>query len=683
MSDTAFPVDLAEFVDSFVVEAGEHLQSIQSNLLELEAHIGEPEPNPAIINELFRSFHTIKGLAGMLGQEEIAELSHRLESLLRAVQRHELPVTVPMVDLLLNGSEVLEKMISRVEDPGQPLPDVASVLAVADKLLALRGQETHELPPPCINGLLPPDIAKELTEYEAKRVRLAQQAGRSLAIVTFTPSTSAAEAGISANMVRERLQRIGELIKVLPEPIPDGIRFRFLVTAGLGELAPLAEWPGVGIEKVEGAAAPPAPEAPGEVVPEAIPSPAEETAPAAAEKSSLEPVTMKRRPTVVRVEISRLDHLMHLIGELVVTRARLENTIKQLNGTDPGVREQLRSTADALERHIRDLREAVMRTRMVPLGEAFGRMLLVVRDLARASGKNVHLTIEGEETEIDKMLVERVMDPILHLVRNAVDHGLESPEERKRAGKSPAGTIILRGWPEGDAICIEVSDDGRGIDRAQVAERARSEGIWTDEALPDDEELLAILCHPGFSTRDVADLASGRGVGMAVVQQGVAEVGGSLSLRTTHGKGTTWTLRLPLTLAILDALIVTCGGERFVVPLGDIREVIELSQDQVAHASDTDIIPYRGMTLPLVYLERPFRLPSANQDQRHVLVTQSGGSWFGVVVDRVVAEQEIVVRAMADPLVRVPGVAAATELGDGRVALILDLPGLAHWLQAL
>ena len=382
---------------------------------------------------------------------------------------------------------------------------------------------------------------------------------------------------------------------------------------------------------------------------------------------------------VVRVDLARLDELMHMVGELVISRARLDDNLKRLSATLPQSDwRTLQETNQALERQLRDLREGVMRVRLVPVREVFARMQFVIRDLTREYGKKVALALSGQETEIDKLVVERMLDPLLHLVRNAVSHGLEAPDDRAAAGKPPEGKLVLRASTTGETIVIEVEDDGRGIDAAAVFGAGRARRADRCRGGDDTAALLDVIWAPGVSTRDEADRASGRGVGMAVVRNAVEELGGSLALDTRSGKGTRFTIQLPLTLAIADALIVAVGSQTFAVPQVAVREVIQVEPATLKVLENNELIPYREGVLPLVRLAAIFGLAERPAPAFYVLVIGSGLGAIGLAVDRVLGLREIVVRPLTDPLVRVPGITGATELGDGRAVLILDPLPLAR-----
>jgi two-component system chemotaxis sensor kinase CheA len=382
---------------------------------------------------------------------------------------------------------------------------------------------------------------------------------------------------------------------------------------------------------------------------------------------------------VVRVDLARLDDLMRMIGELVISRSHLDDNLKRVEDSLPSAEWQaLQENNLAFERQLRYLREGVMRVRMVPIGEVFERMHFVVRDLAREYQKRVRIELDGQRTEIDKLLVERLMDPLLHLVRNAISHGLEPESERVAQGKPPEGVIALRASTSGETVVIEVEDDGRGIDSEHVARRAREKRLIAADAIDDPSRLLDIICEPAFSTREEADRASGRGVGMNVVRNTVVDLGGSLALDTRAGRGTRFTIQLPLTLAITDALIVDAGGQRYAVPQSSVREVIEIDPASVTALENNEVVRYRGGVLPLLRLARLFGLKERSGRALYALVAVGGQNPVAIVVDRLSGQREVVVRTFTDPLIRIAGIAGATELGDGRVVLILDLPALAR-----
>ena len=472
----------------------------------------------------------------------------------------------------------------------------------------------------------------------------------------FAPSAELMARGMRVDTVRERLAAAGDIIEAVPRVAGDGsIAFDFLLAAPLDKMS-IGAWRADGIEVQ---AVQPEPVA----VPEAEQSleDLDVAAPAGAPSQ------------FVRVELSRLDALMRNVGDLVIGRARLADTLSRVESHVPaGDWRAIQENAVQIDRHLRTLREGIMRVRLVPVGEIFRRMPFVVRDLARDTGKRVRMELRGQGTEIDKFLIERMMDPVLHLVRNAVSHGIETVEERLAAGKGPEGTIVLSAATVGDIVRIDIADDGRGVDADEVLARARAAGLAVPPGELDPAALLALICSPGLSTRDRSDRASGRGVGMSVVHAAVQELTGTLRLETEKGTGTRFVLELPVTLAITDALIATVGSETFAVPQGSVREVIEVAAGTLLQVEQNEMVPYRGAALPVVRLSRLFRLADSTRDRMHLFVVGSGATAIGIAVDRIVGQREIVVRAIVDTLVKVDGISGATDLGDGHVVLILD-----------
>jgi two-component system chemotaxis sensor kinase CheA len=642
----------AEFLDDFFAECDEHLAIVRRALLELEPSIDQPRVSRDLLDELFRSFHSLKGLAGMVGVAPIEQLAHHLESYLRALRQQQVRLTAEAFESLLAGTQALEQAVV-ARRAAAPAPAIESTLA---RLAALVPEEAPA-PAPQVTPRSAAG-ASAFSPDEAAQVAVARGRGDSIWLVSFAPTAELAERGVNVNSVRGRLQEAGELIRAAPRVIPGGgIAFDFVV-AGHADESTVQAWRGDGLSVapfLTGSSDSPEPE------------------------TAISPALLGAPANVVRVDLGRLDELMQLVGTLVVTRSRLADQLTRLEQLLPVAEwRALQETTLALERQLRDLRTGVMRVRMVPIGDAFGRMQFVVRDLARDLRKQVKLDLHGQGTEIDKYVVDRMLDPLLHLVRNAVSHGLETPDERVAAGKPPAGTITLRAATVGDLVTIEIEDDGRGIDARQIAARARTLGLLDGEAPLDEAQLLQLLCAPGFSTREQADRVSGRGVGMDVVYKTVQELGGTLALSSQAGSGTRFTVQLPLTLAILDALIVASGGQTFAVPLPAVREVIRVQPQQISRMEQNELLPYHGGTLPLVRLARRFGLAESDQAARFALIVGSGRSAVGVAVERLVGKREIVVRPISDPLARVDGVAAATELGDGQVVLILDTQALVR-----
>jgi two-component system chemotaxis sensor kinase CheA len=641
----------AQFLDDYYAECDEHLTLVRRHLLALEAQVGQAVVEQALLDELFRSFHTLKGISAMVGLGAAEQLAHHMESYLRALRQRETVLRAEGVEALIAGASMLEQVIAARRNE-QPLPAIDAIVARLERVASDDGDK----------GSAP----------VWKKVEAGAQGARQGAMsrtwqVEFVPTPALAERGVNVNSIRARLQEIGELIQAKPQVRGQGeIAFLFVVVTNADESV-FASW---GIDDLIFTPVDDREQEDGSAV--------EAEAEAAPETELTLHSQMLAPSNMVRVDLGRLDELMRMIGELVISRARLEDHLQQLKRSVPAAEwRALQETNLAMGRQLRDLRQGVMRVRMVQVGEIFERMQFVVRDLARESGKQIKLELLGRETEIDKFLVERMTDPLMHLVRNAVSHGLETADERVAQGKSAEGRLTLRAATVGESVLIEIADDGRGIDQARVAARAQAKGLLAAGAQLDDAALLELICAPGFSTRDEADRGSGRGVGMDVVRNTVEELGGRISLETESGRGTRFTIELPLTLAIAEALIVSVDGQRFAVPQSAVQEVLEVESSTVKALENNEIISYRGGVLPLVRLARLFELNDGREQSAfHVFVIGSGANALGVVVDRIIGQREIVVRGISDPLVQVAGIAGATELGDEQVVLILDVAAL-------
>ena len=639
---------IAGFLDDYFAEAEEHLTVVRRGLLALEDFVGDPGSESTVLEELFRSFHSLKGLSAMVDVRAAERLAHELESYLRALREGELVLTLDALSVLIDSTATLESVIE-ARRSAAPTPPIEGVV---QRLMSLtgtaRGQRTAR-------------TAQTATATEGESAA-APPAWRFM----FVPSPALVDRGVKVDTVRARLAAVARITSVLPRVTAGGgIAFEFLVTGDIDPAA-LESWRNDGLtwEKLEASAA-------SASVLGAVDSP--RLSPAPPETSILAPSHL------VRVDLKRLDEVMRRVADLVITRARLEEALARVERYVP-TREwrAVQENTLTFERQLRDLREDVMRVRLVRVDEIFRRMPFVVRDLAREARKEVRVVLSGQDTEIDKFLVERMMDPVIHLVRNAVSHGIESPERRLAAGKPPQGVISLTASTAGEMVVLEIADDGAGIDAASVAERARAAGARLGDGPLDSRTLVDLICEPGFSTRQEADRASGRGIGMAVVRTTIQELGGTLTMDTDPGRGTRFVIALPLTLAITDALIALVGGHRFAVPQNSVREVIEISEATVRQLENNELVPYRDRSLPLLRLSDLFNLASERASRMHAFVIGTGADAVALGVDRILGQREIVVRTMSDALLKTEGISGATELGDGRVVLILDAAALGR-----
>jgi two-component system chemotaxis sensor kinase CheA len=626
---------LDNFLDDYFAEAEEHLSVIRRDLLALEKSVGQPALDGALIEELFRSFHSLKGVAGMVDHRETEAMAHELEQALRGIREGDTILTASRVDALMKGASVLESTIV-ARRAGEPPRDVSAAIEELHAGLAPEAPDTATVAPPA-----------------------EPQNGAANWLCTFTPSPVLVARGVNVDAVRTRLREAGEIVRATPAVTADGaVAFRFevrgVITAAMREA-----WAADGMQIS---------------ALEAESSPSE----AATGPREVEPTSVLSSGHYARVDLARLDDLMRMIGNLVILRSRLHDSVERAEVHLPAAEYRaIQDDADAIERELRELRDGVMRVRLVPVGEIFRRMPFVVRDLARESDKSVHVVLSGQDTKIDKFLVERMMDPVLHLVRNAVSHGIELPERRRDGGKPPLATVRLSAVASGETVVIEVADDGAGIDAERVATRARQSGLTVPDTL-DNAALLDLISAPGFSTRDTTDRVSGRGFGMNVVRETINELGGTIRLQNDAGQGTKFTIELPLTLAITAAMIARVGNEVFAVPQAAVREVAEFESEKIQSVPGAEVVEHRGCALPVVRLSTILGVDAAPAARQHAFVIGTGSAAVALLVDRIVGHREIVVRATADPLIRVGAVAGATDLGDGRAVLILNAAAIAR-----
>ncbi len=642
----------AGFMDDYFAEADEHMVAVRRSLLIVEGTIGSSPPTAAL-EDLFRSFHSLKGISAMVELREAELLAHQMETCLRAVRQGALTLTSASFETLVDGARMLERVIA-ARRTSTPPPAIEPLIETLETLVRPQAGGAAV-------GHQPPSVStRSLTSSP-------HATGTRVWRVTFVPSPQLVERGVKVDTVRARLLQIGQVLNVAPKVLPaGGISFEFDLQTD--DDAQLEQWRDAGLSY----------ELLSEAAPVDIP-----VAPAVPERPMWD-IALSGTANAVRVDLARLDDLMRLIGDMVVTRSRLEDTLHRVESHVPFQEwRALQDHSARIERNLRDLREGVMRVRLVPVGEIFRRMPFVVRDLARDSGKRVRLDLAGQGAEIDKFLVERMMDPVLHLVRNAISHGIETPDQRIAAGKPPDGLIRLSATTVGESVVLEITDDGGGIALESVATRARASGVTVQDGPLDSRALLDIICASGFSTRDEADRASGRGVGMAVVRDTIQGLGGTLDVETHPGRGTTFRMTLPLTLAITDAIIAHVGDQIFAVPQTAVREVIEVGAASLSAFERNELLPYRGGTLPILRLSVLFALHTVPRPRFHAIVVGSGRAAVGLLVDRIAGQREVVVKAISDPLIRVAGVSGATELGDGRLVLILDASALSQTVRHL
>ena len=660
-------LELDEFLSAFLAEAGEQLALAQDRLLAVERASRAGEAHPRAVRDLFRALHTLKGLSAMVGIDPIEAIAHAMEAVLRGADARGGKLPAASLDSMFTGLKEIEERTQALEH-GRP---VAAAPAGLIEALSTVDTEPAETRTSTLPVALEDAILSKLAPFERELLVKVPDGKRAIRL-DFAPSPERAAQGYTINSVRERISAHGDLVKVVPRAVPQGplapagLVFAILMVTDASDVD-LGSAAGLPADAVRPLA--PAPQHP-------------RTSLAPAELSSLgEAPDVTGRRNVLRVDVERVDAAMDKLGALLVTRSRLNAALGRLTSQGVDTRE-LQQVAGEHARQLRDLRGAILQVRMVPVSEVLERVPLLVRSLQRATQKRVRLEIAAEGAELDKSVAERLLPVIIHLVRNAVDHGLELGDDRVRAGKPPEGLVRIASAEHSNTrLELTIADDGRGIDRDAVGRRL-------GHAAPaDDADLLAILCQPEFSTKDTATATSGRGMGMDIVRRVVVDdLGGELSMRSQAGIGTSFVLRVPLTIAIVDAFIAECAGQRFVIPVAATEEILELAPEDITRVpsavrSVVGLTQRRGRALPVVDLATALgAVPSGSA--RKALVIRRGVESFAFLIDRVLGQQEAVMRPLVDPLVRVPGIAGASDLGDGRATLVLDLPGLLSTLDA-
>ncbi|KDD24390.1 chemotaxis protein CheA [Bordetella bronchiseptica] len=667
-------LDLSQFYETFFDEADELLAQMEQLLLELD--VGAPDIEQ--LNAIFRAAHSIKGGAATFGCfQKLAGTTHLLENLLDAIRRGEMGLRAGMVDIFLETKDVLKSQLDAYRASEEPEDAVFERICAVLRQLALEGGQAPAAAAPA------PVAAPEPGPEPAPAPQPAAAstaAGLPLRVrfskVSDKDAQSLLEEMGNLGDVRAS-ERAGQTLTVWVDTTcsPDDIEAVccFIIDADQLEIAREAE-PAHASAQAAVAAAPDAAATP---APVAAPAAAQAAEPARAARPSIAPAHADKESTSIRVGVEKVDQVINLVGELVITQAMLAQTASTL---DPVLHDRLLNGMEQLERNARDLQEAVMSIRMMPMDYVFSRFPRLVRDIAGKMGKQIELQTYGRATELDKSLIERIIDPLTHLVRNSLDHGIETPDKRVAAGKEPVGQLVLSAQHNGGNIVIEVSDDGGGLSRERILRKAAAQGLTVNENSPDDE-IWQLIFAPGFSTADQVTDISGRGVGMDVVRRNIQDMGGHVQLSSVPGQGTTTRIVLPLTLAILDGMSVRVGEETFILPLNHVTESLQPQADQIySVAGNERVMQVRGEYLPLVEMHRVFSVGQAQADptQAIAVIMQAEERRFALLVDHLVGQHQVVVKNLESNYRKVPGISAATILGDGSVALIVDVFALAR-----
>jgi len=698
-------IDLSQFYQVFFEEAGENLDRMEQQLLEIDLSAADDEE----LNSIFRCAHSVKGGAATFGFADVAELTHQMETLLDKLRRHELAATAPMVDVLLASGDALRAMLARHQGSG------ADPVDTTELLFNIRAMSAGETPAAAVAAAPAPAPA----QVEPAVAAAPAGSGGARALELRVGPLSQPE---QANNLIELFKEITDLGTI--EPIDggqssDGMRrfkvvttstdndlldlFTFHVAREAVQLLPLgpgygfhAGAPGAPVETAVPAAevgygffddAPGAPNAAAAAASTSeAPAPAAIAATAlpAAPKAAARPVAPKAdkaaaapESSTLRVSVEKVDQLINLVGELVITQAMLAQNSKTV---DQSLYQQLSAGLADLERNTRDLQESVMSIRMIPMSMVFSRFPRMLRDLAAKLAKKVEFVTQGEATELDKGLVEKITDPLTHLVRNSCDHGIEMPAERLAKGKPEHGTITLSASHQGGSICIEVRDDGKGLSRDKLLKKAREKGIDAPDSMT-DAEVWGLIFAPGFSTAEVVTDVSGRGVGMDVVKKNITALGGSVEIDSAEGYGMSVKVRLPLTLAIMDGMSVGVGEEVYILPLASVVESFQVRDGMIRTIGGNGrVVEVRDDYMPVLELEQVFGVPRFDFENVGgiMVVVEAEGGRVALLVDELLGQQQVVVKNLEANYRRVNDVSGATIMGDGRVALILDVGSLVR-----
>jgi len=668
----------SEALKEFISETEEIVETINLDLVTLAERLDSGEYDPDLINGIFRGAHSIKGLAGMFGFDDLSQLAHRMENLLDQMRLGKVPFNQSTVDTLFNALETLSRLINGKSEDEHFTLDLSLCFERIEQAALGKAAVSDD---PLAGLAIDPAILNVLTEYEEHRLLENVKKKRSIHLVRVDFDLSSFDQELAE--LTQQLKQQGEVISTLPCIGDIGERISFQVLFGSerdqADIRALLGRDSLDIRTFGEAASSVAVVAPvaGMIIEEPPPLPATggETLPANADAGSLRSISR-----TVRVDIDKLDLLMNIVGELVLSKGAITGICERLRTSgEKELAGELTKATRILERRLHDLQKGVMDVRMVPVGQLFEKMTRIVRRVSNEQGKKVELDIRGADTELDKLIIEDVSDPLMHIIRNAIDHGVETPVERREAGKPEKGMICLWAAQKGNHVVIEVRDDGRGIDPERVRRKAVARGLVGEGQELTRSEIYELLFLPGFSTRDEVSDLSGRGVGMDVVKNNITQLSGMVELTSEIGKGACMTITLPITLAIIKALIVKVAGQTYAIPINSVQETLMIDSSMVRTIERREVLELRESTLPLLRLDRTFCLANGERpaDQKlFVAVVGLADKRLGFVVDDLLGQQDVVIKSLGKVLSFVKGVAGAAELGNQKTILVLDVAGL-------
>ncbi|MBT2573337.1 chemotaxis protein CheA [Bacillus sp. ISL-51] len=674
-------MDMNQYLDVFIDESKEHLQTCNEKLLLLEKDPADLQ----IVHDIFRAAHTLKGMSATMGYTDLAHLTHLMENVLDAIRNGEMAVTSEWLDVLFEALDHLEEMVQSIIDGGDGKRDISEVSAKLDV------NAVHETAASVETAEPPAAENKEAAawgydEFERTVIEEAEEQGFSRYEIKVSLNENCMLKAVRVYMIFEKLNEAGEVAKTIPsaevletEDFGTDFQVCFLTKQPAEEIKQIIS--GISeVERVEVSVGAPLKSAEKPKEPQA----AEPVKTVPVKKAEKQPKPAKTEEhtkhnggsKTIRVNIERLDSSMNLFEELVIDRGRLEQIAKELDHNE------LTETVERLTRISGDLQSIILNMRMVPVETVFNRFPRMIRQLQKELNKKIELSIIGAETELDRTVIDEIGDPLVHLIRNSIDHGIESPEVRVSKGKSESGQVVLKAYHSGNHVFIEVEDDGAGLNRKKILEKALERNVITDREAEtlEDNEIYELIFAPGFSTADQISDISGRGVGLDVVKNKLESLGGSVSVKSAEGQGSLFSIQLPLTLSIISVLLIKLEEETFAIPISSIIETAVIDKKDILQTHDREVIDFRGQIVPIVYLKKEFNITDTKEDaeQFHMIVVKKGDKSTAFVVDSFIGQQEVVLKSLGDYLTNVFAISGATILGNGEVALIIDCNALIY-----
>ena len=655
-------MDIEEFQDLYATEAQEHLEILNNSLLQLE-------DNPhdlGLVKELFRAAHTLKGMAGTMGFEKVSNLTHAMENILDKLRNEEMVVSTEIVNLLFKSLDTLEILINDGEE--------ALSFELEDIISELKGYASGEIEVSNDSNTIDEattvhNFSVELSDGEIKSTKDKLTEGSVLFLLRVILEDDCVFGALRAKMVGDELESYGEIVKANPalqdiEGAEVDSEFQVLFISNfedkeiLDALDRISELKELDLEVIDDL--------------NELKKAETKKNKSSSKKTSAKSLSKRlKSSSTIRVDVERLDDLMNLVAELVIKRTQVESIGESYQ------LDELNKKLKSLGKVTSELQNSVMNMRMVPINLVFNRFPRMVRDLAQEMEKEINLEIEGEDTELDRTIIDEIGDPLVHILRNAADHGIESPEERKKAGKDPAGTVKMSAFHEGNNVIIQIQDDGKGIDAEFIKQKALSKGVISQEEAEalSDQETINLIFASGFSTSEEVSDVSGRGVGMDVVKNKIESLSGSVDIYSKVGEGSTFTIKLPLTLAIIQGFLINIADQKYVLPLETIQEIVKISPDDIKTIRQQEVIQRRGSVIPLISLRKELNKPEYEEipEELSIVIIKIGEESYGLSVDSIIGQQEVVIKRINDLSDGVEKIAGATILGDGSVALIIDI----------